>query len=328
MPDITGAAAPLLQVEGLRKHFPTESRNPDGTRKVVRAIDGVSFTMQRGEVLGLVGESGSGKSTIGRVVLRLHEPTDGRVLFDGIDLATLGRTALRRARRRMQMVFQDPYSSLNPNMRVQEMLEEALIVHRLEPDAAARRAQVATLLDMVGMNAGFAARFPHELSGGQRQRVAIARALAVRPEFIVADEAVSALDVSNQAQVLNVMVELRRRLGLTVLFISHNLAVVQNVADRVAVLYLGRMMEIAPAAALFATPRHPYTAALLSAIPIPDPDARRTRVAITGEIPSAANPPSGCVFRTRCPMAMDACATDVPPLKDLGDGHLAACLRV
>ncbi len=319
-------AVPLVQVERLTKHFPRQ--HAQRGKSMVRAVEDVSFEVARGEVLGLVGESGSGKSTIGRLVLRLHDPTTGRVLFDGTDLASLNRHTLRQTRRRMQMIFQDPYASLNPYMRVQDMLEEALVIHRIGADAETRQRRVTELLDMVRMGARFGQRFPHELSGGQRQRVAMARALAVAPNFVVADEAVSALDVSNQAQVLNVLAELRQILGLTILFISHNLAVVQNVTDRVAVLYLGRMMEVAPTAELFRAPRHPYTTVLLSAIPIPDPDVVRTRVVLNGEIPSAADPPSGCVFRTRCPMAIARCAEETPVLQDLGGGRAAACLRL
>jgi oligopeptide transport system ATP-binding protein len=320
-----GEATVLLDVQGLRKHFPV----PNGRGlSVLRAVDGVSFALRRGEVMGLVGESGSGKSTVGRLILRLHEPTEGSVLFDGADLGTLGRRPLRQMRRRMQMIFQDPYSSLNPYMRVRDVLLEALTIHRLGGTPAGRAERVAVLLDMVGLPAGFAGRFPHELSGGQRQRVSIARALAVEPELIIADEAVSALDVSNQAQIINVLMELQERFGLTLLFISHNLAVVRNIADMVGVMYLGRMMELAPTEALFDRPLHPYTAALLSSVPVPDPGAAHDHVVLTGEIPSPISPPSGCVFRTRCPLAEDRCAGEVPPLRDVGDGRKVACLVV
>jgi oligopeptide transport system ATP-binding protein len=313
----------FLDVQGMRKHFPVP--NAKG-RAVVRAVDGVSFTLRRGEVMGLVGESGSGKSTVGRLILRLHEPTEGRVLFDGAELGALGRRELRHMRRRMQMIFQDPYSSLNPYMRVRDILVEALAIHRLGKTPSERVARVAGLLDMVGLPSGFAGRFPHELSGGQRQRVGIARALAVEPELIVADEAVSALDVSNQAQIINVLMELQERLGLTLLFISHNLAVVRNITDRVGVMYLGRLMELAPTEALFERPLHPYTAALLSSIPIPDPTAPRDHIVLAGEIPSPVAPPSGCVFRTRCPLAIARCATEVPEPRSVGDGRQVACL--
>jgi peptide/nickel transport system ATP-binding protein len=279
-------------------------------------------------VLGLVGESGSGKSTVGRLVLRLQEADSGQVFFDGVDLGALSRSALRRMRRRMQIVFQDPYSSLNPYLRVREVLTEAFVIHRIGRDRRDRSARAEHLLDLVGLPAVFADRYPHELSGGQRQRVAIARALAVEPELLVADEAVSALDVSNQAQIINVLQDLRGRLGLSMLFISHNLAVVQNIADTVAVLYLGRIMEIAPSAALFTSPRHPYTAALLASVSIPDPDAKRRRTILTGEIPSPINPPSGCVFRTRCPVALPACADTVPELRCSGQDRYAACTRL
>ena len=317
---------PIVAVEGLRKTFPVQ-RGLGERGATVRALEDISFSIERGEVLGLVGESGSGKSTVGRLVLRLLEPSDGRILFDGVDLNTLSRRRMRTLRRRMQMIFQDPYSSLNPHMRIRDMLDEALLIHGIGGNRSERKARIASLLELVGLPASFESRFPHELSGGQRQRVSIARALAVEPEFIVADEAVSALDVSNQAQIINVLLDLKRRFDLTILFISHNMAVVQNIADRVAVVYLGRIMEIAPTSQLFARPRHPYTAALLSSIPIPDPDVKRERVILSGDIPSPINPPSGCVFRTRCPVVMDRCAVEVPALIKVGNDHRAACLR-
>lgn len=319
-------ARPILEIEGLRKFYQIR-RNLGAPKAAVQALNDVSFSIRRGEVLGLVGESGSGKSTIGQVVLRLQEATAGRIVFDGVDLRALPKRQLRAMRRRMQMIFQDPYSSLNPFMRVGEALEEALIIHKIGATREIRRARIAQLLEMVRLPASFATRFPHELSGGQRQRVSIARALAVEPDFIVADEAVSALDVSSQAQVINVLMDLKRRLNLTILFISHNMAVVQNIADRVAVVYLGRLMEIGTAEQLFRNPQHPYTKALLSSIPVPDPDAGRQKTVLTGDIPSPINPPSGCVFRTRCPVAMESCAHTVPPPVVVGENHLSHCLR-
>ena len=320
--------APILDIRALRKFFPQQTGLLGRRGAPVQALDNVSLSIARGEVLGLVGESGSGKSTVGRLALRLIEPTAGQILFDGVDLNALSRRAMRATRRRMQMIFQDPYSSLNPYMRLGDMLDEALKIHGLGGASREnRRPRIDALFDLVGLPKSFAARYPHELSGGQRQRVSIARALAVEPDFIVADEAVSALDVSNQAQIINVLVDLKRRLNLTILFISHNMAVVQNIADRVAVIYLGRMMETAPTAALFAAPRHPYTRALLSSAPIPDPELRRERIILTGDIPSPVNPPSGCVFRTRCPMAIEACAREVPPLREVAPGRFTACLR-
>ena len=320
--------APLLEVNGLRKWFPVrEGIVVPRTVGHVRAVEDVSFSIGRGEVLALVGESGSGKSTTGRLVLRLLEPTAGSVRFDGVDLLGLGAREMRAFRRRMQIVFQDPYSSLNPHLRVADMLEEAMVIHGLEPDGAARRARVEELLATVGLRPEYGRRFPHEFSGGQRQRLAIARALAVRPEFIVADEPVSALDVSIQAQIVNLLDDLQRRVGIALLFIAHDLAVVRHVATRVAVMYLGRIVEIGDAERVFASPSHPYTRALISAIPVPDPDARRERILLGGEIPSPMAPPSGCVFRTRCPHATEACAREVPALETRAPGHMSACLR-
>jgi oligopeptide/dipeptide ABC transporter ATP-binding protein len=319
------ADGPILDVRHLRKTFPVAASSGYRPGTIV-AVDDVSFTLPRGGVLGLVGESGSGKSTIGRLVLRLHEPSGGQVLFDGMDLTTLSRPAMRKIRRRMQMVFQDPYASLNPYQRVRDILAEAFIVQRIG-DRRDRGTRIERLLNLVGLQDSFSDRYPHELSGGQRQRVAIARALAVEPDLIVADEAVSALDVSNQAQVINVLMDLRSRFHLSMLFISHNLAVVRNIADSVAVLYLGRVMEIAPVATLFDQPRHPYTIALLSSVPIPDPRVPRQRKVLAGEMPSPLHPPSGCVFRTRCPIADPACKETVPLLRAVDAGHQVACLK-
>ena len=309
----------MMTVRGLRKYFGPGDRP-------LRAVDGVSFEIRKGEALGLVGESGSGKSTIGRSVLKLLDPTAGEILFDGVDLAPLSARAMRPYRRHLQIIFQDPYASLNPRRRVGDTLGEALSTHGLHPGPARAR-RIAELLQLVGLAPEHAQRFPHEFSGGQRQRIGIARALAVEPRFIVADEPVSALDVSIQAQVINLLSDLRERFGLTMLFISHDLDVVEYVCDRIVVLYLGKVMEIAPAAAMYRTPLHPYTQALLAASPRPDPDARRERRLLQGDIPSPVDPPSGCVFRTRCPHAQDACAASVPSLREVAPGRFKACLR-
>ena len=317
---------PLVEVEGLAKHFPGRRGLLGFGRGAIRAVDGVSFSIARGEVVGLVGESGSGKSTVGRAVLRLLEPTAGSVRFDGVEVTKLGRSELRRLRRRMQIVFQDPYASLDPRRRVEDLIGDVLDIHGLAKGAA-RRARVVELLEQVGLPPEHIDRYPHQFSGGQRQRIGIARALAVAPDFIVADEPVSALDVSVQAQIVNLLVELRRRLGLTMLFISHDLAVVEHLCDRVIVLYLGKIMEMAPAAEIYASPRHPYTRALLSAAPQPDPDAPRRRILLSGDLPSPANPPPGCVFSTRCPHATERCRREAPVLEQKSPGRFVACLR-
>ncbi|AWM88510.1 ABC transporter ATP-binding protein [Microvirga sp. 17 mud 1-3] len=309
----------LLRVENLSKHFPTKAGS-------VKAVDGVTFDVKRGTIVGLVGESGSGKTTAGRCTLRLIEPSAGRLIFDGKDLVTLSDREMRSYRRRMQIVFQDPYSSLNPRMRVEEIIGEAIDTHRLAKGAA-RRERIAELLSRVGLDPEHGRRYPHEFSGGQRQRIGIARALAVEPEFIVADEPVSALDVSVQAQVLNLIQDLQQSFGLTMLFIAHDLSVVEYLCDEVVVMYLGRVMERGPSRSLYAMPRHPYTQALLSAAPVPDPKAHRQRVILQGDIPSPMNPPSGCVFRTRCPYAIQACAEIVPPLDPVAAEHHVACIR-
>lgn len=313
-------SAPLVEVKQLHRYF--------GSRvKPVRAVDDVSFSIQAGETLGLVGESGSGKSTIGRTLLRLIESTAGQVLYRGEDLGAASSARMRSLRSKLQMIFQDPYASLNPKMRVKDILGEALQVHGLAKGRVAREARIAELLELVGLRAEHASRYPHEFSGGQRQRIGVARALAVEPEFIVADEPLSALDVSIQAQVVNLLCDLRDRLSLTMLFISHDLDVVEYLCDRVVVLYLGRVMEVAPTAELFAQPWHPYTQALLAASPKPDPEQKNDYIALKGDIPSPVNPPSGCVFRTRCPHATDACASTRPELRDMGQGRFKACIR-
>jgi peptide/nickel transport system ATP-binding protein len=314
------AGVPLIEVRDLKTYFGRADRP-------VRAVDGVSFSIRQGETLGLVGESGCGKSTIGRSVLRLVERTAGQVLYRGEDLALLPAERMRRLRSKLQIVFQDPYASLNPKMRIGAMLGEALSTHGLAPGRQARERRIAELLELVGLRAEHATRFPHEFSGGQRQRIGVARALAVEPEFIVADEPLSALDVSIQAQVVNLLADLRERLALTLLFISHDLDVVEHLCDRVVVLYLGRVMEMAPTEALFARPLHPYTRALLAASPRPDPAQRSTPAGLKGDLPSPLAPPSGCVFRTRCPHAIDACAQQVPVPQEVAPGRWSACLR-
>jgi oligopeptide/dipeptide ABC transporter ATP-binding protein len=316
------ALGPLVEVRDLVKHYAGE-RGWFGLgrpRSPVRAVDGVSFTIAAGKTLGLVGESGSGKTTVGRTLLRLQEPTRGTVVFDGNDVFALGAGPLRALRRKMQIVFQDPYSSLNPRMTVAETLREPLEIHGLA-------GEVSALLDEVGLDAEFAKRYPHELSGGQRQRVGIARALSVAPQFIVCDEPVSALDVSVQAQVLNLLADLQARRRLTYLFIAHDLAVVRHIADDVAVMYLGKIVERAPAAEIYAQPRHPYTRALLSAVPEPNPRAAKQRIVLPGDIPSPAHPPPGCHFHPRCPhpLKSERCRTEPPPLREITPGHVAAC---
>ncbi|MEL6999749.1 MAG: oligopeptide/dipeptide ABC transporter ATP-binding protein, partial [Pseudomonadota bacterium] len=289
---------------------------------------GISFEINRGETLGLVGESGCGKSTAGRTILRLYDATAGHILFEGTDIAKLSGNALRAMRPRMQMIFQDPQACLNPRMTVGSIIAEPLVEHsHMLKSSKQRQERVREMLDAVGLNPDFANRYPHEFSGGQRQRIGIARALALEPDFIVCDEPIAALDVSIQAQVVNLLEELQEKLNLTYLFISHDLSMVRHICDRVAVMYLGRVMEIAPRDQLYDTPKHPYTQALLSAVPIPDPkvEATRQHIILTGDVPSPANPPSGCVFRTRCPRATELCAAETPPQRDMGNGQLVAC---
>ncbi len=312
----------LVRAGALYKHFPVE-----GSDDVVRAVDGVSFQIFKGETLGLVGESGCGKSTVGRCLLRLIEPTTGDVQFEGRTILGLNGSRLRALRREMQIIFQDPYASLNPRMRVGDIIAEPLVIHGIGTREE-RRARVADLFRRVGLDPDFAKRYPHEFSGGQRQRIGVARALALNPKLIVADEPVSALDVSVQAQVVNLLQDLQSEFGLTYLFISHGLAVVEHISTRVAVMYLGRIVEVADAAELYENPLHPYTKALLSAIPVPDPAHRRERIILTGDVPTPINPPSGCRFRTRCPIAIDECATVDPDLREISPGHTAACIRV
>jgi len=321
-------ATPLLAVRNLTKHFPIRTGLLQRVTGAVKAVDGVSFDVQPGETLALVGESGCGKTTTGRAILRLIEPTSGTVRFDGTDVLALRGETLRRMRRRMQIIFQDPYGSLNPRMTVGAAIKEGLIVHGLAEGSEADR-RVVTLLDEVGLRPEYASRYPHEFSGGQRQRIGIARALAVEPSFIVCDEPVSALDVSVQAQVVNLLCDLQRDRGLSYLFIAHDLAVVAHMADRVAVMYLGRIVELAPRRTIFRTPLMPYTQALLSAVPVPDPTVKRQRILLAGDPPSPANPPSGCVFHPRCPNPLkDAeCTRVVPPLEEKSPGHFVACIK-
>jgi oligopeptide/dipeptide ABC transporter ATP-binding protein len=320
----------ILEVRDLVKHFQVGGGFLSGRTAVVKAVDGVSFTIRRGETLGLVGESGCGKTTTGRCILQLERATSGQVIFEGQELTALSEAELRPVRRRMQVIFQDPYSSLNPRMTVGQIIAEPLAVHDIVPDRNKRAARVQELLSHAGLLPAMANRYPHELSGGQRQRVGIARALAMEPLLIVCDEPVSALDVSIQAQIINLLEELQARFHLTYLFVAHDLSVVRHISDRVAVMYLGRIMEITDRKSLYETPLHPYTQALLSAVPIPDPalEAERQRVVLGGEVPSPLNPPAGCVFHPRCPMAVDECRQAVPALREVRPDHLAACIRV
>jgi oligopeptide transport system ATP-binding protein len=317
-----GGADELLRVRGLFKHFPVK-----GGDEVVRAVDGVTFEIFRGETLGLVGESGCGKSTVGRCLLRLIEPTRGEINFEGHDVRALGGEELRRLRREMQIIFQDPYASLNPRLRVRDIVSEPLVIHGIG-DKQERIERAADLLRRVGLDPDYMNRYPHEFSGGQRQRLGIARALALNPKLIVADEPVSALDVSVQAQVINLLEDLQSEFELTYLFISHGLAVVEHISDRVAVMYLGRIVEVASAQELYANPLHPYTRALLSAIPVPDPTRKRDRIVLKGDVPTPINPPSGCRFHTRCPEAVPECSQIDPDLREVSPGHTVACIRV
>lgn len=326
---MTSRDEPILAVRNLVKRFPVGGGFFSRGSAVVHAVEDVSFDIARGETLGLVGESGSGKSTIGRLIVRLEKPDSGSISLGGTDISTLPESALRTHRSRVQMIFQDPYSSLDPRFTTEELIAEPLVVQR-RGDRAERRRQVLRLLDLVGLPASACTKYPNEFSGGQRQRIGIARAIALNPELLVADEPVSALDVSIQAQVVNLLADLQQELGLSYLFIAHDLAVVKHISDRVAVLYLGRVMEMADSDTLYGDPQHPYTLTLMDAVAEPDPvvEANRRAIPITGEIPSALSPPPGCVFSTRCPLATDACRQQVPPLREVAPGHHVACLHI
>lgn len=327
MIDQISSNPPLVEIKNLKKYYPVRSGVLRRVTSWVKAVDDVSFNINKGETVGLVGESGCGKTTTGRTMLRLIEHTEGNVIFEGEDIFNLKRPALKKKRQQMQLVFQDPYASLDPRMPVGESIVEGLKIHKIGTPQE-RWDMVIDTLKKVGMQDFHAKRYPHEFSGGQRQRIGIARALALNPKFIVADEPVSALDVSIQAQVLNILKELQREFNLTYLFIAHDLSVVKYISDRVAVMYLGKIVEMAPTKTLFHNPQHPYTQALLSSIPVPDPTLKRERIILQGDVPSPANPPSGCSFHTRCPYVMDECRVNTPELKGIGSGHTAACFYI
>ena len=320
---MTNAGAPLLEVRDLKKHYPVSGGFFGGARKQVYAVDGISFALARGETLGIVGESGCGKSTAAKTIMRLIEPTSGQVLVDGVDITAMSKAQFRPYRKDVQIVFQDPYASLNPRMRSGAIVGEAL--RNFGVGKAERERRVRELFERVGLHSEAQRKYPHEFSGGQRQRLGIARALALKPKLIVCDEPVSALDVSIQAQVINLLIDLQRDLGISYLFVAHDLAVVQHISDRVAVMYLGRIVEMADCDSLFAQPRHPYTRALLSAVPVPNPSGVSQRIILKGDVPSPMSPPSGCHFHTRCPHAMDRCKLEAPLLRDDGSGHQVAC---
>ena len=311
----------FIQVNQLSKHFPV------GSGKLLKAVNDVSFTIQRGETLGLVGESGCGKSTAGRTMTRLYEPTSGNVYMDGVDITKLSRSKMKAYRQKMQMIFQDPYASLNPRLTVEDIIGEAIDIHKLANRRVERKKKIVELLELVGLNEEHLSRRPHEFSGGQRQRIGITRALAVQPEFIVCDEPISALDVSIQAQIVNILLELQKKMGLTYLFVAHDLSIVKYVSDRVAVMYLGKIVEYARSEDLYSNPQHPYTVALLSSIPIADPDIvdEKEKVVLTGDLPSPIHLPSGCAFRTRCPHAMERCALETPQTREVKNEHFVAC---
>lgn len=315
---------PLLKVENLKKYYPIKGGIFGKVSETVRAVDGVSFTVNEGETLGIVGESGCGKSTTGRMIMRLIEPTEGSIQFEGKDILNISKSEMRKVRKDVQMIFQDPFASLNPRQTVGSIIEEPMIVHGLG-DRKERRERVEELLELVGLSAYHAKRYPHQFSGGQRQRIGIARALAVRPKLIIADEPVSALDVSVQSQVLNLLQDLQKKFNLTYIFIAHDLSVVRHISNRVGVMYLGKIVEISDSESLYDTPKHPYTKALLSAVPIPDPDKKADRIILSGDVPSPAHPPAGCAFHDRCPVAMDICFKEKPVMKEMEDGRLVSC---
>jgi len=315
---------PLLEVKGLRKYFPIKQGLLGKTTGHVKAVNDISFHVNEGETLGIVGESGCGKSTTGRMLVRLLEPTEGSIVFDGKELTTLSANDMRKTRRDIQMVFQDPYASLNPRHTIERILSEPLLVHGLK-DSEARKKKVHEFLEIVGLNAYHATRYPHQFSGGQRQRIGIARALMTNPKLVIADEPVSALDVSIQAQVLNLMQDLQKQFNLTYIFIAHDLGVVRHISDRIGVMYLGKMVEVSDSEALYNKPLHPYTQALLSAVPVPDPEYEKEEKVLEGDMPSPADPPTGCAFHTRCPFKMDICMKQEPQLKEMEDGHSVAC---
>jgi oligopeptide/dipeptide ABC transporter ATP-binding protein len=321
MPDVS---QPLLSVQHLKKYFPIHSGVFGRVAAYVKAVDDISFTINRGETFGLVGESGCGKTTAGRAILRLLEPDAGTIQFDGIDLLSLGKEQLRRKRRDMQIIFQDPYASLNPRMTIRTIVGEPFAIHHIA-SGSERDHRVADLLKTVGLDSSVMNRYPHEFSGGQRQRIGIARALALKPKLIVADEPVSALDVSIQAQIINLLADLQQQLGLTYLFISHAIPVIEHISTRIGVMYLGKLVEVGTSQQICAAPKHPYTQALLSAVPIPDPAARKERVVLRGDVPTPIKPPPGCRFHTRCPVAVERCKVDEPPLRRIEDGRDVAC---
>ena len=314
----------LLKVSGLKKYFPITSGILSRVTNYVKAVDGVDLTVARGETVGLVGESGCGKTTLGKTIIKLHEPTEGEIIFEDRDITNLSASRMRPVRKRMQIVFQDPYGSLNPRMKVEDIVSEGLVIHGVS-SSAERKEAVRETMRTVGLREDALSRYPHEFSGGQRQRIAIARAIALRPDFIVCDEPISALDVSVQAQIINLFIELQEKFGLTYLFISHDLRVVKHISDRVAVMYLGKIIELAASKELYKNPLHPYTKILISSVPVADPTRKREAAVLKGDVPSPINPPSGCAFHPRCPIAVEKCSCEEPGLRDVGGGHMVAC---